>query len=383
MGWERGGTANADLGRVPLLTALLSFIGKKIGSILQAIFGWSVTALFGRLPRNKEIGVTAALILSLSWPIFVVGLFFPGVAAWVVALLPLQEWLDDRALRMVWAALTFVTPLTIGLLVRWAAPRTKGGLPRAALAGYPLAVGLVLAFLITAVTVPIVKASSAVRRWSDVHVYVQARPGAYDRVLRHLAEACARAGILPRIEEPPTRMRLASIVLRFFAQAAVSPIVAERLLAIRAADLNLILYPADLLLRGPSERVARVRAMLTRTDIEADAYLVGSPRAQEIQDELARLVDVARAHEAAGQRPGRMLSVRLAEVWREMSTAALPYDEWLMLESIARRIERRIVTEELGRTLPLDAVPDELPKVAARANAPMDAPVSTPAWTPS
>jgi hypothetical protein len=239
------------------------------------------------------------------------------------------------------------------------------------LVGYPLTLGFFLSFIVTAITVPLVKLSAISRGWTDTHVYVQPRPGRYRGVVAELAEACARAGLLPEVAPPPKRLMMAAHVLRFFARSAVSPIFAEELLTVRAKGLELFVYPADLLLRGEKAKVARVRAMMQRTDIDADAWLVASDRGQQLQDELGGLIAVLRDHKKEGYRVGAMATRRLQEIWRAMSRTELPYDDWVMLDSIARRVERRILTEhdDSGLSeLPLDAVEDELGEVEEQAN---------------
>jgi hypothetical protein len=364
------GTAAADLTRVAILSLLLSFIGKKLSSIIQAIFGWSVTALFGRLPGKKQLAVSIALLVSIAWPVFVVGLFLPSVAGWVLAFLPIEKWVGPLAMRIVWGALAFLAPLLVGGLAHWAAPATKGGFGRSLLNGYPLAIGFFTAFVITVITVPLVKVASLFRGWDDQHVYLQPRVGRYDRVLRELAEACARAGLVPEIREVPLSMALSTKALKLFAHGMVSPIVAEEVKCIRTDGLELYLYPSDLLLRGTSEKVALVRAMLTRTEVDADAYLVGSEAGQCIQDELGRLIEMIALHEKKHRDVGRTAASRLVDIWNEMNHAKLPFEEWVMLESIARRVERRLVREKVGaEALPLDSEGDELEKVATKANA--------------
>lgn len=352
-----------------IFSVLLSFIGRKIGTIVQAIFGWSVTALFGRLPKKKQLAVTVALILSIAWPIFVLGLFLPGVSGWLLAILPLEKWLGATVLRIVWAVLAAFAPPIVGLLTHWAAPSKKVGTAKSALWGYPLALGYFLSFLITVVTVPVVKVASILRGWTDTHVYVQPREGRYDDVVRELCEACARAGLLPEVSEPPTRMMLATTVLKKLAKGMVSPIVAEEIKVIRAKNVEMYLYPADLLIRGSEQEVARVRAMMLRTDIDADAYLVGSDKAQCLQDELGRLIDVIRSHEQAGHHAGRTATTRLVAIWNEMNESKLPFEEWVLLESLARRVERRIAERHAGMgKLPLDQQEDGLPEVERAAN---------------
>jgi uncharacterized membrane protein YqjE len=355
---------------VALISLLLSFIGKKIGSIIQAIFGWSVTALFGRLPGMKQLAVSIALVLSIAWPVFVTGLFLPRVAGWALAFLPIGEWVSPLVLRIVWGALAFLAPLIVGGLVHWAAPATKGSAFRSLVNGYPLALGFLVAFLVTVVTVPLVKLASILRGWSDEHVYLQPRADRYDAVLRELAEACARAGVLPEITDVPLHMSLATTALKTLARGTVTPIVAEQVKRVRGDGLELYLYPSDLLLRGTPEKVSLVRAMLTRTDVDKDAYLVGSPKAQSIQDELGRLIDVMASHEKKHVHVGGTIAGRLVDIWNEMNQSKLPFEEWVMLESIIRRVERRLVREDVGtKLLPLDEEDDELDKIAGAANA--------------
>jgi hypothetical protein len=345
------------------LSLLFSFLGKKIGTILQAIFGWSVTALFGRLEKKKELAVTVALALSIAWPFFVLGLVFPGVAGWALAFLPLERWLGPTVMRLIWAVLAFFVPLGVGALVHFAAPSPRTGKGRALLHGYPLALGFFGAFVVTVVTVPLLKLASILKGWAEEHVYMQPRVGAYDRVVGEICEACARAGMLPRVTEPSPTMQLATKVLKTLARGAVQPIVAEEVRRVEGDGVEMVLYPSDLLLRGKPEKVALVRAMLTRTDVDADAYLVGSERGQCIQDELGRLIAVARQHAERGQELGRTAKTRLVEVWQEMNRAKVPFDEWVMLESIARRVERRIVRMDLGNVMPLDPQEDELDQI--------------------
>jgi hypothetical protein len=165
-------------------------------------------------------------------------------------------------------------------------------------------------------------------------------------------------------------MMLATSVLKRLARGMVTPIVAEEIKVVRAKNVEIYLYPADLLIRGDEQAVAMVRAMMMRTDIDADAYLVGSEKGQCIQDELGRLIEVVRSHEAAGEHVGQMATSRLVSIWQEMNESKLPFDEWVLLESIARRVERRIVERHAGvGTLPLDQEQDGLSRVGRDANA--------------
>ena len=85
-----------------LLSALLSLVSRRLGDLVQALFGWSVTALFARQSSGRLAALSVALALSVPWSLFVLG-----------------------------------TPLIVGALTRWVAPprRARGSVLRTALGG--------------------------------------------------------------------------------------------------------------------------------------------------------------------------------------------------------------------------------------------------------
>lgn len=351
-----------------VVSLLLSLIAKKVGTILQMIFGWSVTALFGRLEPKREMAVTVALVLSLAWPIFVIGVFFPGVASWALAFAPVHDWVSDRVLRIVWIALAVTAPPLVGILTRFAAPTPRGGFVRALTGGYVLAIAFFASFVVTLVTAPIVKIATLLRGWTDTHVFVQPRAGRYDDAVRKVAEACARAGTLPEIVDAPTRMTLATKLMRTLARATVEPLVADTLKVVRGKDVEAYLYPADLLLRGKATQVAKLRAMLTRAEIDTVAYVVTSDEGREVQDELQRLFALIAEHRVKGYEIGATTGGRLVDVWRELNGRELKFEEWSVLESILRRLERHFVTSS-GRPFVIDDAEDGMEEVAKKAHA--------------
>ena len=94
-----------------LISAILSLLSRKLGDLLQALFGWSIRGLFGKLPSRKETALSVALILSVLWPLLVIGSFLPKAAAWMVAFIPLHEWLGKEVLRVMWIALAVIAPI--------------------------------------------------------------------------------------------------------------------------------------------------------------------------------------------------------------------------------------------------------------------------------
>jgi hypothetical protein len=335
-----------------ILTALFSLLSRKLADVLQAVFGWSILALFGRLNGKSRIILTVALVLSLMWPLFVLGAFTPKVASMVIAFVPIKGEGIARALRFIWLGLAILAPVVVGLLTRLVSPDArKASLLRSVLNGYPLTIGFAGAFLITLITVPLIRLSTIARGWSDEHVVLQPRPGHYLQALKTLCDACAMAGLEPRAAPVPRSMALATRLIAWSSRGAVDSLVLEHPLMVRAAGLELFLYPGDLLLRGERHLVTRVRAMINRAYIERDAYLVESDDGRHLQDELGRLWDALARHE-----PGvelTLLERRLKEIVADASAAKLSFDEVSQLERLAARVELAIhevpsVLEEAG-----------------------------------
>jgi uncharacterized membrane protein YqjE len=339
---------------VAFVSALFSLLARKAGDILQAVFGWSVMALFGRLPKKKQIAVTIALVLALFWPLFLLGVIVPGVAGRALAFLPLDDWMSDTALRGIWIALAVVSPLVVGVITHTVAPAKKGGIARALLLGVPITIGYFVAFLITIVTVPIVKLITMAKGWTSEHVFVQPNEGAYTKVIHHLAEAMTRAGIAPEVRSVPRSMAMSTKVLKFFARGAIDPIVADEPMMVRGDGIELYQYPADLMLRGEKRLVARVRTALTKTLLDRDAYLVGSGGAKDLEDQIQRMWDVISEHRARGHEPGHAAKTRLEEIYRQLAKSDVTFEEWAQLERMVRRLERALCG---GPTL-LDEVAD-------------------------
>jgi hypothetical protein len=176
-------------------------------------------------------------------------------------------------------------------------------------------------------------------------VFVQPRVGEYDRALAELANACDAAESPACVETVPGRLLVASKVLRWFARAIVSPIVAEDPKMLRADGVELVLYPADLLLRGRKEKVARVRATMTRTWLERYAFLVSDPGAQALQDELQRMWHAVRHHRST-QEIGVTARARVREIARDLDRTIIPFEQWVILDRSLHRLQRALAQDE-------------------------------------
>lgn len=325
-----------------ILAALFSAASRKLGQLLQAVFGWSVLSMFGKLSSKKQTLITLALVLSLFWPVFVLGVFVPKAAAFFIAFVPGHKAISAGVLRVLWLLLALFAPVIVGLLTRVASPPLKAkGFLASMVLGYPLTLGYFLSFLITLFVVPVVKLQTLKRRWTDEHVFVQTRKGCYVDAVYELCEGAAMAGYSPRAAPAPRPMGFALKVLKFFARSAIDSLVADHPIMVKAQNCEMFLYPGDLLIRGGKIEVARLRALLGQTKLEKHAYLVEQPKAQELQDDLGRLWEVVDRHENPSE-IGDNARSRLEGIVHESTKANLTFDEWLVLDRIARRIEARL-----------------------------------------
>src|SRR5205809_186864 len=126
-----------------ILSALLSYLARQASSLLRVVFGWSITGLFGRLPNDKQTALSAAMLLSLLWPLLVLGIFAPGVAAWAFAIVPIHRLLSPGVTRIIWFVSSVALPPVVGGLTRWVShgQKAKGGGLRGVLGGYPITFG--------------------------------------------------------------------------------------------------------------------------------------------------------------------------------------------------------------------------------------------------
>ncbi len=97
-------------------------------------------------------------------------------------------------------------------------------------------------------------------------------------------------------------------------------------------DLDIYLFPGDLMLRGAPAKLARVRCLLVMQLVNAPAHLVEEPEGQRIEDELHWLWRSLERHHA----PGEVSDVerrRLHVVSHQLARADLPLDQWSLLHT--------------------------------------------------
>ncbi len=130
-------------------------------------------------------------------------------------------------------------------------------------------------------------------------------------------------------------------MIKLLARGTIDALVEDDPRVIRAEELERSLYPGDLLRRGEKHEVARVRALMGSTMLERDAWLVESPRGQQLQDESGHLWKAISRHEVLADAANGLKS-RLKEVAVDSTKPDITYEDWVMVDRIARRVEGKL-----------------------------------------
>lgn len=324
-----------------VLAPIIAFIGRQLGRLVQLVFGWATLLLFGRVPQHKQmllVGVTAG---SVAWVVTLLGIAFPDVGAFLIALVPAPDFITDNFLRLVMLVLAVVIPLAVGaggllLMEPEDRPGSVGGKALQVLRGYPYAAVLSLVILFLLVAAPIYKVRSIIKRWKDAHVPLIIKPGRYEPVSEDLEKALDGAGLELTRRPAPKPLEVPSKILAAVGGKSVRRLVPDRMLMLHSKQLEVMVHPSDIAIAGTEEAVARARAAVADRLAVADAYLTSTKEAQQVEDAIRRIRDASD------------LGVAFATfkvIDRRLAGLVVPYEEWEVLYRQRLQVERDILRD--------------------------------------
>jgi hypothetical protein len=332
---------------VAILAPLIAFLGRQLGRLVQLVFGWATLLLFGRVPQSKQLLLAGVSAGAVAWIVVLIGVAIPDFGAWLIAFVPIPDFVDEGWVRLAFLAIAVALPLLIGLggLVLMDPadrPTGFGGKLLQILRGYPYAAVLALVIVFLLVVAPSYKVRTIVKRWEDAHIPIIVKPGGYEQVAGELEAAVDAAGLnlervrAPRVLEAPSRL------LAVVGGESVRRLVPDRLVMLKAPSLEVTIHPSDVAIVGTKESVARARAAVADRLTKTEAYLTVAEEAQEIEDELRELRTAnttdGDAREAVKERL-RTLDSRLARL-------VVPYEEWEVLYRQRLQVERDLLRAE-------------------------------------
>ncbi|MFL5679731.1 MAG: hypothetical protein ACJ77B_03940 [Chloroflexota bacterium] len=322
-----------------ILAGVFGALGRFAGKLLTAALGWASTLLFGRVPQDKQILLVLITFGSIVWAVLVLGVLVPAVGVFLLAAVPLPDFVDERWVRLAMLAGALLTPLLVGVatvFVLPAADRPKGAdLVKTVVRGYPLAFVLAFVLVFLAVVGIIRKVRSLMKRWSDAHVAVVVRKGGYERMVADLEKAIDDAGLAVDRHAAPTVMAVPGRLLASIAGAGVRSLVPDHLSQLIGKDLEIALYPSDIAISGKGPLVTRARAAIASRLASTAAFLTTSAEAQAIEERLERLSRQGAAGAAA--------DTELAAIDRDLAAVDIPYEEWETLYRIRLQVQRDLL----------------------------------------
>ena len=167
--------------------------------------------------------------------------------------------------------------------------RSAGRIAESVARGYPLTVLLSVLLVFLAALAIFRKAQSLARGWTDAHVPLVIVPGKYDEVASDLDRALEAAGLEVEPTSAPAAMSKPAKWLASVAGSSASSLVPEKLIQLDGKDIDILIYPMDLLISGKPALVARARAAMASRLTTSAAHLTISAEAQAIEDRLAAL----------------------------------------------------------------------------------------------
>jgi hypothetical protein len=358
-----------------LLQALFSLLSRSLGKILNSIFGWAVVALFGQTTPAQKTLLSGLVGLAALWPLLLLGVAFPHVGTAVLAFVPRAAQGPGWVMRLIWIGLAIVVPLLLGLVVASKAPPGTPAEPfvKRALRGYPITLALAAAFVLTFVSVPVLRLSAILKRRKDEHVPLVTSADGYDDVAARIDAVLQRQHIDAARAEPPWWLAGPSRILLKLGGRAFRGFIPQDLAYWNGPVLEVALYPSDLLLRGAPRLTAFTHGVVTEDLARSAALQTFDPAAQELEQQLRRVWRIYEENPAAHRRSPALLR-RLDDLTDRLGTIDVPYEEWSILYRQLGQLSRAIDGQQQLLAKGRDMAADDKVKVPgeARVDAPRD-----------
>ena len=329
-----------------IVGSVFAMLGRFAGRLLNSALGWATILLFGKVEGRKQTVLLIIAIGSLVWVLTVVGVVFPDIGTFMLAFVPVPDFVDEGVVRLIMLGLAVLIPLLIGaaaIIIAESERRPRGlGLLGGIVRGFPFTLVLAVTIVILALASLARKLRSLARRWEDAHVPVVIKPGGYDRVLADLKAVLDEASLAVEPRPAPTILSIPPRLLDAVAGKALGGLVPDRLMLLTNRSLDVLVYPSDVALSGTREAVARARAAIAAQLTDSPAYLTTSAESERIEDEI-KAIAAATDHGGVGG-----LTVRIQALDRQIARLMVPFDEWETVYRERLQIERDLLAKRQG-----------------------------------
>jgi hypothetical protein len=331
-----------------IIGSVFAMLGRFAGRLLNSALGWATILLFGKVEGRKQTVLLIIALGSLVWVLTIVGVVFPDVGTFMLAFVPVPEFIDEGVVRLAMLGAALLIPLLIGAAAIFVAQperRPHGlGLIAGIARGFPFTLVLAVTIVILALASLVRKIRSMAKRWEDAHVPVIVKPGGYDRVLADLEAVLDDAGLSVQPRPAPTILSIPPRLLDAVAGKALGGLVPDRLMLLKSKSLDVLVYPSDVALSGTRESVARARAAIAAQLTDSPAYLTASAESERIEDEIR---DVAAATDHVSPTGVSALTTRIQALDGQIARLMVPFDEWETVYRERLQIERDLLAKRI------------------------------------
>lgn len=334
-----------------IIQTLLAFLSRQASKLLNMVFGWATTTLFGKVPQNRQIWLSALALASVTWLVVVLGVLFPALGVFLLSFVTLPEWVNDNLVRLAMLAAVLILPLLIGaislkMLDPEDRPQGAGATANAVLRGYPTTLAIAIALVMMIIFVPVMRLRTMLKRWASEHVPVIAEEQDYLEIVQDIERALDQSGYEVEATQASFMLRWPLKVMMVLSGRSALNQVADNLKTLVSPKLELILHPSDLVISGPQKDVARARAIITEQLAFSKAYLTWSKEANEMEDRLGAVWEKSRA-QVRGHVPAH-LSEELYTIEHDLRTGSFVHDEWEVLFREKLLVERGLLQVAAG-----------------------------------
>jgi hypothetical protein len=317
-------------------------LSRSAGTIVNAIFGWAVVALFGRTSPSEQTRLSVVVGAAAAWPILLLGVVAPRVVAYIIAFIPLSKHIPTLVIRIVWGVLALAVPIAVGVVLAMKNPRGVGREPwwKRVLRGFPSTLGIAISFVMMFVTVPLLRLVSIARKQRDEHVpCITDDANAYQRATDQIDEVLRTHGIEVKRATPSRWLSAPASVLRFFGGEPTRALLPEKVSYWRGNDLEIAFYPSDVLIRGHRETATYLHGLLVEALASGPGLQSFDPTTQDLERRLRALW---KAHASRGRVGLAATREELGAIARSLVRVTTAYEDWQV-------VYRQIL--QLGRAL--------------------------------
>lgn len=327
-----------------IIGSAFAMLGRFAGKLLNTTLGWATLLLFGKVEGRKQTVLLLIALGSLLWIVVVAGVLVPDVGTFMLAFVPVPDFVDEGIVRLVMLAIALVIPLLIGvaaIYVTDAAARPRGrGIATGVLRGFPFTLVLAVTIVFLAAISVVRKVRSLWKRWEDAHVPIVVKPGGYDRLLDDLQQVLDGNGLDVHPRAAPAILSVPPRLLDAVAGRTLGGLVPDRLMLLAGPELEVLLYPSDVAISGTKQATARARAAIAARLTRAPAYMTTSAEAQRIEDEIAGIATAIAGHEP-GSTDAHLEHLR--DLDARIARLSIPFDEWETVYRERLQVERDLL----------------------------------------